>query len=374
MTLFLLFTLLSCTDLKTAWAQSEEHASASAASVAEAVVGERRVPGDDADVSDDAVDTAEHDADRTDDEADGAAAGDWRELLELDDAELERMLLETPEVFGALSLGPTNAGALLFPVQIHEHPRWHLVKASQSWGTEETIQYLGRAIDKVREQFPEGTRPLHVGDISRKRGGYFYPHVNHQTGRDVDIGFYYQEETPWYRKAYRSNLDVPRTWALMRALVTETDLELIYCDRFVILLVLRHAREIGENEAWLDRIFREPSPTYPRPLIRHEPGHRTHLHVRFHNPKAQTLARRLHHLLAKHGMIRPPMVFAEHTVKTGETLAKVARSYRTTRHGIRTFNKMANDELEVGQVYKVPHEGSIEYPEQPIEIPPRILP
>ena len=35
-----------------------------------------------------------------------------------------------------------------------------------------------------------GTKRLPVGDLSRRRGGFFPPHVSHQNGRDADIGFY----------------------------------------------------------------------------------------------------------------------------------------------------------------------------------------
>ncbi len=306
-------------------------------------------------------------------EADGGIPDD-PDLTSLGDAALEDLLLNSPEKIGSLSLGPTDAGALAFPVQMPQGERWKVINARQAWGTLETMDFIEAAIDEVHERFPD-TPPLSVGDISKKRGGYFPPHMNHQNGRDVDLGYYYKDpSTRWFKTVYRSNLDVPRTWALLRALVTETDLELVYTDRFVIALVKAHAIEIGEDEAWLRQLFREPSPTHRRPIIRHEDGHRNHLHVRFHNPKAQRLGQRLLPLLEKHEILRNPMVFTDHVAKAGETLARIARRYRTTKRGIRFFNEMKNDQVVVGQSYKVPHEGHIEPVEDLFVVPPRILP
>lgn len=296
-----------------------------------------------------------------------------RPFTELTDAQLERLLVDSPEQIGALSLGSIYAGALVFPVQMPEGEQWSLVKSHQSWGTEETVEYITAAIAEVNRRYPD-TQPLHVGDISLKRGGWFHPHHTHQSGRDVDLGFYYKEPTRWYRRAWRGNLDVPRTWALLRALVTKSDVELIYVDRYVISEVKAHARSIGEDEDWLRQIFQEPSATDDQPLIRHIGGHRTHIHVRFYNPEAQRRGQRLHPLLAKHDMIRPPVVFTDHRSKGGETLHSVAKRYHTTRAGIRLFNELVDDRLVPRQIYKVPHEGVVESPEEPIVIPPRILP
>ncbi len=282
------------------------------------------------------------------------------------------LLINEPEKLGSISLGPPDAGALINGVTMPKGERWQLVNPKQSWGTQETLDFITSAINKIHEQFDD-TGPLYIGDISRKRGGFFYPHKFHQNGRDVDLGFYYIEPRRWYSKAYRSNLDIPRTWALIKALVTETDVELVYCDRFVIALVRDHAKKIGEDPDWLDQVFRQSSAAHARPLARHEDGHRTHLHVRFYTPISIESGRRLFSLLEKHGRLRQPIVFAEHKVKTGETLKTIARLYKSSWRTIQRFNKLPSDTIAIGKTYMIPHEGHLE-PLEPIVVPPRKLP
>lgn len=291
----------------------------------------------------------------------------------LTDDELESILLNTPEKLGSIALGPPNAGALMNGVNMPEGERWQIVKVSQAWGTQETVDSIQRVINVVHEQHPD-TQPLYIGDISRKRGGYFYPHTNHQNGRDADIGFYYKAPTRWYTRAWRSNLDVPRTWALLKAFVTKTDVELIYCDRFVIALVRDHAQKIGEDSEWLEDVFRRSSAAHVRPLIRHEEGHRTHLHVRFYTPTSEETGRRVFHLLERHELLRHPVVFAHHKVKAGETLRSVAKLYKSSRRAIRQFNQLDDDPLKVGRTYAVPYQGKLERQTEQTIVPPRLIP
>ena len=96
---------------------------------------------------------------------------------------------------------------------------WTVVVGGQCFGTEETIDYLETAIHTVTSRFPDSQK-LSVGDISAKTGGYLSPHLSHQAGRDVDVGYYYLDAASWYRRATAQNLDVVRTWAFVRALIT----------------------------------------------------------------------------------------------------------------------------------------------------------
>src|SRR5690606_4123412 len=131
--------------------------------------------------------------------------------------------------------------------------------------------------------FP-GSPRLWVGDISRKQGGHLSPHRSHQSGRDVDISYFYKEPARWYRRATPTNLDLPRTWAFVRALVTETDVEMIFIDRTLSSAIRRFAEDLGEDREWLRRVFGTVSGE--QPLVRHARGHATHMHVRFRNPRA----------------------------------------------------------------------------------------
>lgn len=294
-------------------------------------------------------------------------------IAAFDDGELEARLLEDPASLGPASLGTPGLGALMNAVHMPEGERWQIVEPGQAWGTSETVESIIRAIDYVHEVHG-GAPPLYVGDISRKRGGYIHPHEFHQNGRDVDLGFYYSSPKRWYWKAWQSNLDVPRTWSLIKGIVTRTDVELVFCDRYVTRLLLDHAKAAGEDPAWVGRVFGWRDETKSRPLVRHVPGHRTHLHVRFYNPVAQETGRRLYPLLRKNRILPEPEQLVEHRVAPGETIKSIAGLFKTSQRAIRRVNELASDELTVGKTYLVPHRVPIEPDPDPIVVPPRTLP
>ena len=287
--------------------------------------------------------------------------------------QLEKKLRDDPKILGSISVGRTNAGALVNGVTLQESPRWQIVDRSECYGTSETVNYLTAAIDRVNEDFPEGTPALNIGDISRRSGGPLSPHTSHQSGRDVDVGFYYVGEQQWYQRGNGTNLDLPRTWALVRAFITETDVELIFLDRRLQRLLRAHAEKIGEDKQWLDDIFKGKN-SAAGPLIRHERGHSTHLHVRFYNPVAQESGRRTYQALRNLGLIKPPVYYIKHKVRSGQTLGHLARKYRTTVKEIKRANRLRSTLIKAGRTYKIPRHGWVKNVPGVLVMPARRLP
>jgi murein endopeptidase len=286
--------------------------------------------------------------------------------------ELEALLVSDPTTLGSMSVGSTNGGSLFNGVQLPVDDRWVLADAANTWGTRETVDFLVQSISKVHERFP-GTPPLHIGHISARRGGHLSPHVSHQAGRDVDIGYYYTDGARWYAFARASNLDRPRTWALVRAMISDSDVELILIDHSIQKLLEDYAREIGEDQAWLDSVFRGVPGKLP-PIIRHANGHATHLHVRFFNPIAQETARRLAELMIRHKKMDAPVGYVQHKVKNGETLGMLARKYKTTVRAIQRANGLRSTKIRAKKVYMIPRPGQLKLPSRPLSVPPRRLP
>lgn len=185
---------------------------------------------------------------------------------------------------GPVSMGQPNRGQLFNAVQLQESAAIEVIHPERAFGTQETIDFIERAVASVRRQFPD-TRPMLVGDISREKGGWLRPHRSHQSGRDVDLGYYYTGESRWYDRAKAENLDRARTWALVRALISETDVEYIFMGRSVQQLLRAHAESLGESSDFLDEVFQTPK--NKRTIVRHRIGHETHLHVRFYNNLAE---------------------------------------------------------------------------------------
>ncbi len=153
-----------------------------------------------------------------------------------------------------------------------------------AWGTRKTISVIQNAIASYKKRSPGGPK-IHIGDISKRGGGKFPPHLSHQFGRDVDIGYVLTgadaNETK-FRHAHSKNLDVPRTWALIKSFIDSDEVTYIFMDYRIQKLLYEYALEKGVDEDTLDELFQ-----YPRGrgrshgIIRHWRGHANHFHVRF---------------------------------------------------------------------------------------------
>src|SRR6478736_7768546 len=109
---------------------------------------------------------------------------------------------------------------------------------------------------------------------------------------------------------------------------------------------------LGEDPEWLAQIFQGKGAV--RAIIRHAPGHATHLHLRFWNPRAQETARRCYASLARHQLVRAPMQFTTHKVKKNETLAMIAKKYGSTVRAIREANGLRSNLIHEQAVYRIP--------------------
>jgi penicillin-insensitive murein endopeptidase len=264
---------------------------------------------------------------------------------------IRRAVREDLRSLGSMSIGQPNSGALLNGKHVEASELMTLVDPAHAWGTEETLDYLTAALRKVHERFPDSA-PLSLGHVSGQRGGPLRPHVSHQSGRDVDISFYYQDSARWYLRATEKNLDLPRTWAFVRALVSETDVEMILIDQGVQVWLRRYALEQGEDADWVEALFRGKGAL--RPIVRHAPGHATHIHVRFFNPVAQETARRAHGALVNEGVLPELVSYLRHKAKRGDTLAKIAKKYGVSVPAIKDANGLRNSRIREQREYRIP--------------------
>lgn len=286
-------------------------------------------------------------------EADGAVAP--HPLDGVSDASVRQRVSQDLPSLGSMSIGLPHKGSLVNAVAMPEDKRWVLVDKAHAWGTQETVDFLVAAISKVYDQFPEAP-PLNIGHLSGRRGGFLRPHRSHQSGRDVDLGFYYQNGGHWYLRADETSLDRERTWALVRSLITETDVRFILIDHSIQKLLRTYAESIGEDKAWLDDVFTNAGPNRFA-IIRHARGHSTHMHVRFYNPIAQETARRSYPSLVALKMIKPPQHYLSHRVKKGETLIHLAKRYGTSVASIKRANGLRSSKIFARKTYKIPRTG-----------------
>lgn len=295
-------------------------------------------------------------------------------FADLSDQELAKMMADDITALGTLSIGSTNGGALVNGLPMPRSEYWDIVNGAETYGTQETIDSLITAITKVHEAYPEGTSKLYIGDISDRDGGRLNRHISHQSGRDVDLSFFYScGQGDWWGRGTSGNLDLARNWALVRALLVHTDVELILVDRSIQLLLYDYAASIGEDRQWLNTVFQYPDGQGYTP-IRHARNHQTHYHIRFYNPVAQELGRRVYPQMLAMGKIQPPTYYVYHRVKRGETLGHLARRYGTSVAAIKQANGLRSNVIRAGRSYRISRRGGVAKSPRPLVLPARHLP
>ena len=284
---------------------------------------------------------------------------------ELTDQELAQKFRDELESLGSVSVGFADRGRVLNAIQMPQDPAWIVERPAYAFATRETVDALAVAFRAVRRQFPDSA-PARLSHVGAKEGGYLRPHRSHQSGRDADVGFFYVgDRFPAHGAAREKLIDPARNWALIRALVAETDVQVILVDRGIQHVLQRHALAMGENPVWLSQVFGR--------IVKHARSHRDHFHVRFFAPRSQELGRRIQPLLA----LRPDQNRTVHVVRSGNTLGQIAARYKTTVAKVRKANQLhASSLLRPGQNLVIPLRGactSCPLP-PPVAVPPRLVP
>lgn len=201
--------------------------------------------------------------------------------------------IEGPEKRSA-SIGRPQHGELVDGEQLPDGQGWYRRRPDREWGTNETIRALTAAFRQVRKKHPKA-HDIAVGDISAKKGGHLAPHKSHQTGRDVDIGLYFEGQPKEGPKAFLSGLkhriDYEATWTLILTLAGDSpgkgQAEYMFLDYGVQRKIYDWAKkEKKVSPKLLEWLFQYPRGNRAmRGIIRHEPGHVNHIHVRFQCPR-----------------------------------------------------------------------------------------
>lgn len=199
------------------------------------------------------------------------------ETVELRDGDVYYPDLVEPDDFvGVLAQG------LQLPPGLH----YIIKRPDNAWGTPHTIRRIQDAVRRYHDVAGAGGPKIHVGDISRKGGGAFPPHLSHRHGRDVDVGYVLrgpEADDTLFRSAGRHNLDVARTWALLDGFLATDAIHYVFMDHGLQKLLYEHALAAGVSAERLERVFQYPRGRHAASgLVRHWRGHVNHFHVRFH--------------------------------------------------------------------------------------------
>jgi LysM repeat protein len=225
---------------------------------------------------------------------------------------------------------------------------WVLTSPDHGFATQETVDALSLCLTRVHEQF-SATQPTRLGSISAVRGGRISPHKSHRTGRDADVYFFRKPGARWNRAATESDIDLAPTWALLRCFITETDVDMVLIDKRVQGWLQAHALASGESKEWIKALFHDQKEPRQMAVVRHEPGHVAHMHVRFSSPKARRAGVAAYDRLQAAGLVVPKVQSLSHRVKQGETLSGIARKFGIPVQRIKSLNHLQSNLIRVGQ-------------------------
>lgn len=200
--------------------------------------------------------------------------------------------LPTVRVVAGQSVGKPHDGELVAAARLPYDPGYYRRRLERTYAAQHVVDHLRRVVLKVRRGHPRLHR-LAIGDLSSRKGGRLAGHQSHQSGRDVDLGLYFERAPEGYPqrfvRAEDGELDRAATWALIKALhVASKDPggpQVVFLDYRVQGTLYEFARGQGVSKRELESIFQYPDGrSAPNRLVRHEPLHGDHMHVRFACP------------------------------------------------------------------------------------------
>lgn len=203
---------------------------------------------------------------------------------------------EPRQIARGQSLGAPWAGRLQHATALPPGDGYILRRPERAYGTQTTIELTERAISETLEAFPD-EHVLAIGDISAPSGGLITQHRSHQSGRDIDVGLFYREQPAGYPASFihadEDNLDCAATFKLLESFLATADDDggvlMIFLDFDVQGILYDWALDHGVSERRLERIFQYPHGRgSSEGIVRHEPNHDNHMHVRFKCPADDT--------------------------------------------------------------------------------------
>jgi len=183
------------------------------------------------------------------------------------------------------SFGAPWQGALAHPARLETGDGYIVRRPSRAFGAKHVVAQLRAAIGEVHALYPD-VHTLAIGDLSAEHGGKISDHHSHQSGLDVDVGFYFTTGPATTFVAADASLDLEATWALLAAFARTAALadgvQMIFLDYDLQRRLYDYAKRRGTPERELDFMFQYPHGRDELTgLVRHWPGHANHMHVRW---------------------------------------------------------------------------------------------
>lgn len=179
--------------------------------------------------------------------------------------------------------GSPNRGRLLNGIVLADGPGIDVRYQANAYGMPVTIDAIRYAYGRLLAVYPMAPR-VEVGDLSLETGGRMPPHRSHQNGLDADIAYFSNHADDYceFESLSSEQLDARLQWYLFELWIEWGAVEYLFVDYELQQPLYEYAASQGYTEQQLSEWFQYPNGRSSRVgLIRHEPGHSNHFHVRF---------------------------------------------------------------------------------------------
>jgi len=163
-----------------------------------------------------------------------------------------------------------------------------------TWGTPDLVKLIRHCGRVYRRYFPIGKAPsIPIGDLSLRHGGPLRPHVSHQSGRDVDIGFIRKRSIKAgnFTNTTPKQMDMYKQWVLLKCFLDSPKTQKIFIERSLVKAMKAYITRLynpkGRKRKRVKKL-RKYLAFFGRGkkrVIRPDDSHRSHMHVRIHCPK-----------------------------------------------------------------------------------------
>jgi hypothetical protein len=188
-----------------------------------------------------------------------------------------------PHLPPSSSIGRPSDGSLAHAVRLRTGPLWVVHDPDRAYVTREVATALDVGFRAVASASRDSPR-VELRDASAEHGGPLPGHRSHQSGRDIDIAYYRRHcsDPCAHGRIEPDELDADRLYVLLSTWLRANALDYVFMDYDLQAPLYRAAQAHGATPGELARWFQWPHGRDQQAgIIRHAPGHRDHVHVRF---------------------------------------------------------------------------------------------
>ncbi len=194
------------------------------------------------------------------------------------------------------SVGTPTDAKLLNAAEMPRKGYGYKLLTERAFGTDEMVFGLIECAATLADKWGDDD-PISIGDISAKDGGKLSPHINHQAGRDVDLGFFICDDKGRaqgnrllrFDKEGKSKegtlrFDVARNWEYVCAMMANPhfggEIKFVLIAEWLRELLLKPGESLAAKARTAEeRSFRERQVKEAEKILRVKNDHDNHFHL-----------------------------------------------------------------------------------------------